>query len=136
MRITHRPSRTASPPLGSAVRPHYTLMPADPEDIKKREAAARVAIRRAFDTADDESGVPLFISHHLEEIDAAYWKQHYSTETPEPQRILESLVLQSHWGGDDEIETFDFTLPEDATNYLISVSFDGYGDVSGVTMES
>ena len=71
-------------------------MPANPNEIKKREAAARAAVKKAFDTADDESDVALFISHHLEEIDADYWKQHFSTETPEPQRNLDSLVLQSH----------------------------------------
>ena len=111
-------------------------MPASPNEIKRREAAARAAIKTAFDAADDESGVALFISHHLDEIDADFWKQHFSTETPEPQRILDSLVLQSHWGGDNEIETFDFTLPEDVTNYLISVNFDEDGDVSGISMES
>ena len=28
------------------------------------------------------------------------------------RRILEWLELRSHWGGDDEIDTFNFTLPE------------------------
>ena len=112
------------------------VMPADPHEIKRREASARAAIKRAFGTADDESGVALFISHHLEELDSAYWKKHFSTETPEPHRILESLELRSHWGGDDEIDTFDFTLPEEVTNYVISVSFDESGDVSEITTES
>jgi Protein of unknown function (DUF2004) len=76
------------------------------------------------------------VSHHLEELDSSYWKKHLSTETPDPQRILELLELRSHWGGDDEIETFDFTLPEEVTNYVISVKFDESGDVSEITMES
>ena len=48
------------------------------------------------------------------------------------------LVLQSHWGDDDDdgIDHFDFTLPDDITNYLITVSFDENGDVSGIDMES
>ena len=111
-------------------------MSANTDEIKKREAAARAAIKKAFDTADEESGVALFISHHLEELDSAYWQKHFSTAKPDAQRILDALVLQSHWGGDDELETFDFTLPDDATNYLISVSFDEDGDVSGISMES
>lgn len=116
---------------------HITrFMPASPNEIRSREAAARAAIKKAFDTADEESGVAHFISHHLEEIEADYWKLHFSTETPDPQRIIDSLVLQSNWGGDDEIETFDFTLPQDVTNYLICVRFDEDGDVSGITMES
>jgi hypothetical protein len=111
-------------------------MPASPNEIKKREAAARAAIKKAFDPSDDESEVALFISHHLEELDSEYWKKHFSTATPPPLRILESLVLRDHWGGDDEIETFDFTLPDDVTDYVISVSFDEAGDVAGITMES
>ena len=111
-------------------------MPSNPNEIQRREASARAAIKRAFGTADDGSGVALFISHHLEELDSAYWKKHFSTETPDPLRILDSMVLRSHWGGDDEIDTFDFTLPEDVTNYVISVSFDEAGEVSGISMES
>ena len=111
-------------------------MPAKPDEIKRREAVARAAIKKAYGTADDEDGPTLFVSHHLEEIDSAYWKQHFSTETPDPQRILDALVLRGHWGGDDEIDTFDFTLPEDVTDYVISISFDELGDVSGITMES
>jgi hypothetical protein len=111
-------------------------MPASPDEIKRREAAARAAIKKAYGTADDEYGATAFVSHHLEELDSAYWKKHFSTETPDPHRILESLVLRSHWGGDDEMDTFDFTLPEDATNYVITVAFDEDGNVSGIEMES
>jgi hypothetical protein len=111
-------------------------MPAIPAEIKKREATARAAIKTAFGTADDEFGATLFVSHHLEELDSSYWKKHLSTQTPDPHRVLELLELRSHWGGQDEINTFDFTLPEDATNYVISVAFDEDGEVSGITMES
>ncbi|HRY49500.1 MAG TPA: DUF2004 domain-containing protein [Candidatus Paceibacterota bacterium] len=111
-------------------------MPANPSEIKKREAAARAAIKKAYGTADGEDGPTLFVSHHLEELDAAFWKQHFSTERPDPQRILDGLVLRSHWGGDDEIDTFDFTLPDEATQYVISVAFDEDGVVAGIAMES
>ena len=111
-------------------------MPVSPHEIKRREASARAAIKRAFGTADEESGVSLFVSHHLEELDSAYWKKHFSTDRPDPLRILDALALRSHWGGDDEIDTFDFTLPEEVTNYVISVSFDEAGEVSAVSMES
>jgi hypothetical protein len=111
-------------------------MPANPDEIKRREAVARAAITKAYGTPDDEFGATLFISHHLEELDSGYWKKHLGTESPEPRRILELLELRSHWGGDDEIDAFDFTLPEDVTNYVISVAFDDDGDVSGITMES
>jgi hypothetical protein len=111
-------------------------MPTKHAETKKREATARAAIKKAFGTADDEFGATLFISHHLEELDSSYWKQHFATETPDPHRILEALVFRGHWGGDDELTTFDFTLPGDVTDYVISVEFDEDGQVSDITMES
>jgi hypothetical protein len=112
------------------------VMPASPNEIKRREASARAAIKRAFGAGDDESGVSLFVSHHLEELGAAYWKKHFSTDRPDSPRVLDALILRSHWGGDDEIDKFDFTLPEEVTNYVISVGFDKAGEVSEVSMES
>lgn len=40
------------------------------------------------------------------------------------------------WGGDNDLDTFDFTLPDDVTQYVISVSFDETGAVEGISMES
>lgn len=47
-------------------------------------------------------------------------------------------MLRSHWGDEDDdgIDTFDFTLPEDITDYVISVRFDEEGQVEEITMES
>lgn len=103
------------------------------DDIAKRVAAAETAIR---DAMDDESSVRLFVTHHLGELDAAYWKTHAGTPKPTPRQVVELLELRSHWGGEDEIDRFDFTLPGDATNYVISVTFDDTGEVESVDMES
>ena len=111
-------------------------MPANSREIKRREAAARAAIKKAFGTPNDEFGATLFVSQHLEELDAGYWEKHLSTKTPDPARVLEMLELHSHWGGDDELDIFDFTLPDEVTNYVISVTFEESGEVSGITMES
>jgi Protein of unknown function (DUF2004) len=111
-------------------------MPANPDEIKRREAAARAAIQEVFGTPGDEFGVTLFVSHHLEELDSGYWKKHLATEKPAPHRVLELLELRSHWGGGDEIDTFDFTLPEQVTDYVICAKFDESGEISEVAMES
>jgi hypothetical protein len=105
-------------------------------EIEKREKTAIAAIRSAFGTEDDESGATLFVEHHLEEIEGEYWQKHLGTAKPEPISVLGILVLRSHWGGDDEIETFDFTLPENVTDYVISVRFDETGQVEDISMES
>ena len=105
-------------------------------EIEKREKAAIAAIRAAFGTEEDESGATLFVEHHLEEIEGEYWQTHLGIAKPEPINVLGMLVLREHWGGDDEIETFDFTLPEDVTDYVISVRFDESGQVEEISMES
>lgn len=105
-------------------------------EIEKREKAAIPAIRSAFSTEDDESGVALFVKHHLQEIEGEYWQKHLGTSKPEPISVLNILVLRSHWGGDDEIETFDFTLPENVTDYVVSVRFNESGQVEDISMES
>lgn len=49
---------------------------------------------------------------------------------------LDILQLRDHWGGDDELETFDFTLLDEATQYVISVIFDESGEIEEISMES
>jgi Protein of unknown function (DUF2004) len=106
------------------------------KEIEKRENAAIAAIRSSFGTEDDESGTTLFVEHHLEEIGGEYWQKHLGTAKPEPISVLDILVNRSDRGGDDEIETFDFTLPENVTDYVISVRFDESGQVENISMES
>ncbi|WP_425395766.1 DUF2004 domain-containing protein [Aeoliella sp.] len=107
-------------------------------EIERRQAAALAAIRTAFGTAEDQYGATLFVSHHLTEIDDAYWQEHLQSSSPEPVRVLDLLVFQSHWSEDDDegLDTFDFTLPGDVTNYVISVSFNEDGKVEEIVMES
>jgi hypothetical protein len=111
-------------------------MSANAQEIKRRETAARAAFKHGFNPFDERSEVALFISHHLEEIESVYWEKHFSVAKPDPRLILDSLVLRSHWGGNDGQQIFDFTLPEDVTNYVISVSFNNKGEVADISMES
>jgi hypothetical protein len=116
--------------------PKSTSMPTNPTLAKQREVAALAAIRKAFGTPDDEHGATLFVSHHLSEVDANYWRKHLGTDKPEPVRVLDILVFRDSWGGDDELQTFDFTLPDEVTNYVISVRFSDAGDIEEISMES
>lgn len=113
-------------------------MPTAKDGIERRRNAALNAIKRAFGTAADAHGATLFVSHHLEELGDDYWQKHCGTALPEPKQVLDILTLRSHWGDDDDdgIDTFDFSLPGDVTDYVISVSFDDNGDVTEITMAS
>jgi hypothetical protein len=106
------------------------------KEIARRTAAALAAIKRSL--GEEDSAVSMFASHHVEELDAAYWKQHAGTAKPTPKQVVDLLELRSHWGDEDEdgIDTFDFTLPGDVTDYVVSVRFDEDGEVEDVSMES
>lgn len=108
------------------------------KEVERRTAAALTAIRQAMDGGDSESSVPLFVSHHIEELDAAYWKKHAGAVRPSPEKVLDLLQLREHWGDEDEdgLDVFDFTLPDDVTDYVLSVRFDDEGKVEDISMES
>ena len=105
-------------------------------ETKRRQEVALSAIRGAFGTEADEYGATLFISHHLKEVGANYWQAHLGTDKPAPAQVLGILKFHRCWGGDDGMDVFDFTLPGDITNYVISVRFDSAGEVKSISMES
>ncbi len=113
-------------------------MSAKATEIKKRTEIALAAIKSVHGTPDDEFGVTLFVSHHLEELDEVYWNKHLQTASPDPVRVLDILKLKSHWGDEDDdgIDNFDFTLPDEVTNYVLCVRFDDDGEVEEISMES
>ena len=111
---------------------------AQAKEVQRRQQVALAAIKKAYGTEADESGATLFVSHHLEEVEGEYWKEHLGTEKPKPERVLELVEFKSHWGDDDDegIDTFDFTLPGGITDYVISVRFDKDGKIEEIGMES
>ena len=102
----------------------------------RRESAARQAIKADFDMENEDSAVALFVAFHLEELDGAYWQQHMDTARPDPSAVSDILVLREHWGEDDDMEFFDFALPGEVSDYVISVHFDQAGKVDDISMES
>lgn len=113
-------------------------MPVDPAELGRREKVALEAIKRSLGSEAGEFGADLFATHHLEELDRSYWQTHLNTDVPEPADVLGLLCLQSHWSDDDEdgIDTLDFGLPGDVSNYLLSVRFDESGGIDEIAMES
>ena len=105
------------------------------DEIPKRTTLALDAIRQLFGTQDGEFSTTLFVEHHMEEIPPSYWQTHLGTEKPEPAAVLGLLALTSRWG-DGDVENFDFSLPGKVTNYVISVHFDGDGNIDDISMES
>ena len=107
------------------------------QEIERRVKTAFTAIRESFADGDDEFGVPLFVSHHLKELEGSYWESHLQSSSPEPSKVLDILVVSPDWSPEEDgIDDIDFTLPDGVTNYVICVSFNEDGEVEDISMES
>ena len=107
-------------------------------EVARRTAVALAAIKRAMHSDEGESSVALFVSHHLEEIEESFWREHAGTPQPSAEQVVDLLVLRKHWGEEDEdgIDTFDFSLPDYGTDYVLAVRFGEDGEVENISMES
>ncbi|MEP3888995.1 MAG: DUF2004 domain-containing protein [Hellea sp.] len=105
-------------------------------DEKAKTALAK--IKSLHGTPEDEFGTTLFVSHHLEEISKADWLKVLKTETPTSEQILDALILIGAWSSsdDDVIDTYDFSLPDNLTNYPLSACFSEDDKNIEVSMES
>ncbi len=97
------------------------------------EKKALEGIKKSSGTDQGEYGIDLFVSYHLEELPQSYWKRHLDTSKPSHEQVIELLTLHSKW--DDE-EVYDFTLPDEVTDYVVSVSFNEDGEIDDIVMES
>ncbi|USD20459.1 DUF2004 domain-containing protein [Microbulbifer variabilis] len=97
------------------------------------EKKALEGIKQSSGTEQGEYGIDEFVSHHLEELPPSYWEEHIGTSKPTNDDVIGLLVLRSKW---DEEEVYDFTLPNEVTDYVVSVSFDEDGVIESISMES
>ena len=104
-------------------------------EFGRRKTVALAAIGQAYGTEAGEGGIDLFVAHHLEELSQAYWQEQLAIATPDAAAVIGLLVCRSSWGRDD-LENFDFTIPGDVTDYVVSVHFDVGGEIDGISMGS
>jgi hypothetical protein len=97
------------------------------------EKKALDIIKASYGTVVGEYSIDEFVSHHIDELPQSYWQDQLKTDNPTPEQVISLLVLRSKW--DDE-EVYDFTLPNDVTDYVVSVTLDESGEFEDITMES
>ncbi len=97
------------------------------------EKKALEGIKQLSGTEQGEHSIDEYVSHHLDELSPSYWEKHTGTPKPTNVQVIDLLVLRSKW--EDE-EIYDFTLPGDVTDYVVSVSFDEDGLIEDILMES
>jgi len=105
-------------------------------DVRKaREESARKAIHALLGTKEAEYSVNGYVEHHLEQLPEEYWVRHLGSARPKAEAVLDLLQLRGTWR-DGGVECFDFTLPDDVTNYVLCVRIDARGGIESVEMES
>ncbi|SFM13297.1 DUF2004 domain-containing protein [Marinobacter zhejiangensis] len=99
------------------------------------QSATLEYIKGQYGNEDQEYGVNLFVRHHLEEIEPEYWMKLVGTKEPSSAQVLDSLVLVGQWESEGNI-IYDYSLPDNVTQYLISVTVGKVGEILSVEMES
>ena len=105
------------------------------------DSTARSAIRVDFAESPDGSS-SLYLGHHADEFSDEERAKHFGSRDAKNlgiRQLLNAIHLKRiglYPDSDDPIAVFDYTIDEDATNYLLSIEFDEAGAVIGISMES
>ncbi|MBK6907474.1 MAG: DUF2004 domain-containing protein [Rhodocyclaceae bacterium] len=110
-------------------------------DAVRFDSSARSAIRTDF--ADDSEGSSsLYLIHHVDELSDEEREKYFGSKDAESlgvDQLLKALYLKRiglYPDSDDYAAVFDYTVDEDATDYILAVEFDESGEVFGISMDS
>jgi hypothetical protein len=98
---------------------------------QNKNSIALNAIKASYNNESGEYGINLFVSHHLEQFDKTVWKKILGKSDPTPQDVIDAIVFI-----ECEDDVYDFSLPNEVTDYVICVSFDDSGAIDNIAMES
>ncbi len=117
-------------------------LPQRVEDLEPLDRAARLAILQDARSGDDDSATTLYITHHQSELSGADFVRLFGTgslDLARPDELLLRLILVRvglYPENEDQPLLLDYSIDPDATNYLLSVSFDSSRQPLGVELES
>ncbi len=95
----------------------------------------REALIAALGTPEGQDSVDLFVQHHLDELDPAWWQAQLGTGVPDARSML-GLLEREMLSDDGTGFQVDYCLPDDISDYRLVVAFDRNGAVTGIAMES
>jgi hypothetical protein len=110
-------------------------------DAARFDEIARDAFKAEF-IEKPEGTVSTYLSHHAEELSEKELLRIFGTTDPDDltiDHLLDALQLKRiglYPGSDDLVAVFDYTIDEEATDYILAMEFDGEGEVYGISMDS
>ena len=102
---------------------------------------ARAAFKDDY-VANSEGSTGTYLSHHAEELGEDDRLKIFGVTDPDDlsiDHLLEALQLKRiglYPGSEDYSAVFDYTIDEEATDYILAVEFDGDGELFGISMDS
>lgn len=97
---------------------------------------------RADHAEKPEGTVGTYLGHHAEELGEKDLLRIFGTAEPDDldiEHLLDALRLKRiglYPGAEDRCAVFDYTIDEEATDYLLVVEFDREGEVFSLSLES
>jgi hypothetical protein len=110
-------------------------------DAIRFDEIARDAFKAEF-AEKPEGTVGTYLSHHAEELGEKDLLKIFGTADPDEltiDHLLDALQLKRiglYPGADGYCAAFDYTIDEEATDYILVVEFDSDGEVYGISMDS
>jgi hypothetical protein len=105
------------------------------------DIVARLAIRANF-TENLDGASRLYLSHHADELNDEERAQYFGSRDANKlgvEQLLKSIHLMRiglYPDSEDYVAVFDYTIDEDATDYVLAVQFDEAGAVQDISMDS
>lgn len=110
-------------------------------DAARFDEISREALEREHDEKP-EGTVATYLSHHAEELSEKELAKIFGVDDPDDltiDHLVDALQLKRiglYPGSDDLTAVFDYTIDEEATDYILAVEFDRDGEVIGISMDS
>ncbi len=110
-------------------------------DAVRFDEISRDALKQEH-TEKPEGTVSTYLSHHAEELSEKELVKIFGVEDPDDltiDHLIDALQLKRiglYPGADDLTAVFDYTIDEEATDYILAVEFDRDGEVFGISMDS
>lgn len=107
--------------------------------IESRIEKAFEAVADDLELDEDTGTARFYLQHHLNEFSDEELQSVFGTEDVTEESFLDNLLVtriglypEDH----DSWSTIDIKLPDEFTNYLMSVTFNTDGELTGIAMES
>ncbi len=92
------------------------------------------AVFAALGTPEGEDSVDQFVQHHLDELEPAWWQAHLGTGVPDARSMLGLLEHTTLFDDGNGLQV-DYGLPDDVSDYRLTVHFNRDGAVTAIVLD-